>query len=390
MTKTQSIETSVVQTFIEQFNMKPEWLIRSPGRVNIIGEHTDYNDGFVLPMAIDRAVWIALRSRRDTIVRLYSLDFGKVIQIDVSDLSRGSDSFTEYIKGIAWGLQQKGYSLTGFEGVVGGNVPIGAGLSSSAALELAIAKAFSETSSFEWQAVEMAKLAQYIENEWVGVQCGIMDQLISAAGKKGQAVLIDCRTLETKATTMPEHVTIVVMDTGTRRGLVDGDYNERRQQCEQVAQFFGVKALRDVALDQLSSETALNPLIYRRARHVISENERTLAAFEAIQSNQAEKLGKLMNASHDSLRDDYEVSSSALDAIVEIAREQASCYGARMTGAGFGGCAVALVQAEQVNQFVETVSDHYELRTNNSPQLYICQPENGADTYPIEEIYSTL
>ena len=189
---------------------------------------------------------------------------------------------------------------------------------------------------------------------------------------------------------MPEHVTIVVMDTGTRRGLVDGDYNERRQQCEQVAQFFGVKALRDVALDQLSSETALNPLIYRRARHVISENERTLAAFEAIQSNQAEKLGKLMNASHDSLRDDYEVSSSALDAIVEIAREQASCYGARMTGAGFGGCAVALVQAEQVNQFVETVSDHYELRTNNSPQLYICQPENGADTYPIEEIYSTL
>jgi galactokinase len=375
------LQQRVIDIFQERYSQMPSVVVRAPGRVNIIGEHTDYNDGFVLPMAIDRAVWMALRPRSDTLVRLYSLDFEETVEFDFTSLNRESESFAEYLKGMAWGLQENGYRLKGFEGVVAGDVPIGAGLSSSAALELVTAKAFSETSSFEWQAVKMAKLAQYVENHWVGVQCGIMDQLISAVGKQGHAVLIDCRSLETKATTIPQDTLIVVMDTGTRRGLVDGAYNERRQQCEAASQHFGVSALRDVSLAQLEEASSqLDPTIYQRAHHIISENVRTLAAFEAMQANDAEELGKLMNASHDSLRDDFAVSSLALDAMVDIAREQTGCLGARMTGGGFGGCAVALVQTYQLEQFVELVAERYGTQTNHVPQLYICQSADGAST----------
>ncbi len=376
-----SLETQVTQEFEQRFGEAAPVIVRAPGRVNLIGEHTDYNDGFVLPMAIDRATWIALRPRDNTTVWLYSMNTDEAITFDVTDLSRGKDSFQDYIEGVVWGLQTRGIRLRGFEGVMMGDIPIGAGLSSSASLELVVARAFSEIVPFEWHAVEMAKMAQMIENQWVGMNSGIMDQLISAVGKRQYAVMIDCRSLETYPVAIPEGTRIVILDTGTRRELVEGAYNERRRQCEEAARFFGVPALRDVSLEMFNQRAdELDPLMRKRARHVITENDRTQQAYQAMQHADVETLGQLMNASHDSLRDDFEVSSDALNTIVNIARQQPGCYGARMTGAGFGGCAVALVDADAAETFVSTVSREYDQQTAHTSQLYICTPADGAST----------
>ena len=227
----------------------------------------------------------------------------------------------------------------------------------------------------------MALLGQKTENQWVGVNSGIMDQLISAVGEKDHAVLIDCRSLETQSFPLPKDTVVVIMDTGTRRGLVDSAYNERRSQCEEAVKFFGVRALRDVSLSQLEARAKeLSELTYKRAKHVISENERTLEAAEAMKKGDALLLGGLMNASHESLRDDFEVSSDALNVIVECALGQDGCYGARMTGAGFGGCAVALVEADKAEAFVKAVSQGYQSKTNKEPQIYVCQAVEGAST----------
>ncbi|MDQ4078748.1 MAG: galactokinase, partial [Chloroflexota bacterium] len=352
----------------------------APGRVNLIGEHTDYNDGFVLPMAIDRAVWIALRAREDRRVVLYSLDFEEGLEFSLEGLQRGDEEWGEYVKGVAWALQEAGYELRGWEGVMAGDVPRGAGLSSSAALELAVARAFAAVSELPWEEVTMAQLGKKAENEWVGVSCGIMDQLISAAGEADHALLIDCRSLETEAVPLPPGTAVVVLDTATRRGLVSSAYNERRAQCQAAAEFFGVPALRDVTLEQFEAHAdEMEEVTRRRARHVVSENERTLAAAEAMQAGDAVALGRLMNASHASLRDDFEVSSDALNTMVESARAEDSCYGARMTGAGFGGCAVALVEAEAVEAFAERVAERYHARTGLAPNVYVCHASDGAE-----------
>jgi galactokinase len=229
----------------------------------------------------------------------------------------------------------------------------------------------------------MAQLSQKAENQWVGVNCGIMDQMISAVGQKGQAVLIDCRSLETKTVPLPQATAVVILDTATRRGLVDSAYNERRQQCEAAAAFFGVAALRDVSVaDFLEVESQLNELICKRARHVITENQRTLNATRAMQLNDAPLLGQLMHDSHISLRNDFEVSSKELDMMVTIAEIQESCYGARMTGAGFGGCAVALVNEFETETFVQTVAEAYQQQTNLTPNIYVCQPSQGVSLLP--------
>ena len=252
------------------------------------------------------------------------------------------------------------------------DVPIGAGLSSSAALELATARAFAAVSGIDWDAGAMARLAQLAENRWVGVNCGIMDQMISAAGEEGHAVLIDCRSLKTRPVPLPRGTVVVILDTATRRGLVDSAYNERRRQCEAAAAFFGVPALRDVAQGAFERAAGeLDETTARRARHVVCENARTLVAAEAMRAGSPAALGALMNASHASLRDDFEVSSPALDAMVEIARAQRGCHGARMTGAGFGGCAVALVDRAHSADFVRDVAAEYERRTGLSPQIYV-------------------
>jgi len=366
--------------FADRFAEPPRWIVRSPGRVNLIGEHTDYNDGYVLPFAIDRAIWIALRPRSDRQVAVHSIDYDQSGEFPLDDLTHNEEGWLEYIKGTAWSLAQSGHNLTGWEGILVGDVPLGAGLSSSAALEMATARAFAVAGGLDWDPAAMAKLGQRAENEWVGVNCGIMDQLISAAGKADHALLIDCRSLQTQPVPFPPGVAVVVLDTGTRRGLVDSAYNERRAQCESAAHFFQVPALRDVDLDlfqRLAHD--LDETTRHRAMHVITENDRTLQAAHAMRRGEVHALGVLMNKSHASLRDDYEVSSNALNAMVLSARAHDACYGARMTGAGFGGCAVALIDAAAADDFAEKTAATYQEKTGNTPAVYVCRATNGAE-----------
>ncbi len=376
-----SVRDRVIAEFELVFREKPALLTRAPGRVNLIGEHTDYNDGFVLPVAIDRAAWIALRPRRDGGVVVHSLDFREKTSFRIGPELTHGRGWHEYVRGVAWIMHEMGGLPLdgGWEGVVAGDVPLGAGLSSSAALELATARAFAAAASLDWSPAQMARLAQRAENEWVGVNCGIMDQLICAAGEKDHALLIDCRTLETRSVSLPLDVAIVVLDTATRRGLVDSAYNERRAQCEAAATFFGVPALRDVDAGAFYARAhELDEVIRRRARHVITENARTLAAADALERRDLAAVGALMNESHASLRNDFDVSRAELDLMAELAREHEGCYGARMTGAGFGGCAVALVQAIAAPRFARAVSERYRAVTGLSPAVYVCSAMGGA------------
>jgi galactokinase len=276
-------------------------------------------------------------------------------------------------------MQEQGSRLSAWEGVILGDVPRASGLSSSAALELAAARVFAALADLPWDAARMARLAQRAENAWVGVNCGIMDQMASAACREGQALFLDCRSLEVRHVPLPADAAVVVMDTSTRRGLVDSAYNERRAQCEQAARFFGVPALRDVSVEQFERRGAgLDEMAARRARHIVSEDQRVLDAVQAMHAGDLARLGGLLNASHASLRDDFEVTSPALNQIVEAAQAHRACYGARMTGAGFGGCAVAIVQAEAAQEFVQAVAAEYRARSGLKPQLYVCQASAGA------------
>ncbi|MDY7078155.1 MAG: galactokinase [Chloroflexota bacterium] len=375
-----SLQQRVAQEFEHLFNAPPAFVVRAPGRVNLVGEHTDYNDGFVLPMAIDRAIWIAGRTRDDQLVVSHSLDLGQSVEFSLKSIRNEGAGWGEYLKGVAWAFQEAGYTLQGWEGVVAGDVPIGAGLSSSAALEMATARVFTVTSGLPWEPIAMAQIGQRAENEWVGVNCGIMDQMISAAGKAGHALLIDCRSLETRSVPLPPGAAVVVLDTATRRGLVDSAYNERRTQCEAAAHIFDVPALRDVSVARFELLKSLLPdRISRRARHVVTENSRTLRAAESMRQGDAVELGRLMNESHTSLRDDFEVSSDELDSMAECARREDACYGARMTGAGFGGCAVALVCAGAAQAFAAAVATCYQAATGIVPSIYICTATNGAE-----------
>jgi galactokinase len=374
-----SLHSQVVQAFESRFGDAAAFVARAPGRVNLIGEHTDYNDGFVLPMAIDRAVWIALRPRQDGQVIVCSLDLDRSAAFDLAGLRHEDAGWAEYVKGVAWALQQAGYRLTGWEGVLAGDVPRGAGLSSSAAVELATARAFQAVSGFPWDPPAMALLGQKAENQWVGMNCGIMDQMISAAGEAGHALLIDCRSLATTSVPLPPGAVVVILDTATRRGLVDSAYNERRAQCEAAARYFSVPALRDVSMERFEAEASgLDSVTLRRARHVISENARTLAAAAAMQAGDAVELGRLMDASHVSMRDDFEISGPALNIMVACAQEEPGCYGARMTGGGFAGCAVALVRADLAETFAANVAARYAARANLTPAVYVCNASEGA------------
>ena len=375
-----SLKNKVANEFTQRFREAPHTIVRAPGRVNLIGEHTDYNDGFVLPMAIDRASWIALRPRNDKQVKLYSIGLDQQTDFSLDELVKQSETWSEYIKGTHWALQEAGYKLVGWEGVLVGNIPIGAGLSSSASLELAVARASLSVTTQTWQAKEMALTAQKAENEWVGVNCGIMDQMISATGEEGHALLIDCRSLDLQLVPLPNNTVIVVMDTNTRRGLVDSAYNERRDQCEIASQFFNVPALRDVDLQTFQQKgDGLDPLIYKRAKHIITENDRVLKTQKAMIANNPITVGKLFNESHKSLCDDFEVSSRELNIMVEEAQKIEGCYGARMTGAGFGGCAVAIVNDTQIDHFTKTIAQNYQIRTNIKPNIYNCKATNGAE-----------
>lgn len=378
------IEQRVSEVFQERFGQRPTYMVRAPGRVNLIGEHTDYNDGFVLPMAIDRAAWIALRPRDDRQVKVYALDYGDQEDFSLDGAGR-TNNWADYLVGVAWALQIEGYELAGWDGVLGGDVPNGAGLSSSAAVELATARAFAAISGFNWQPVRMAQIGQKAENNWVGVKCGIMDQMASAAAQEDHALFLDCRSLEHQHVPLPEGVAVVVMDTSTRRGLVDSAYNERRAQCEQAASFFGVPALRDVSLDEFNAKCAnLDDVVMRRARHIVTENQRVLETVAAMRAGDVLKAGRLFNESHASLRDDFEVTNEALNQMVNCAQAHSVCYGARMTGAGFGGCAVALVKREQVEAFVEATGKAYRAVSGLDAVIYVCSAAQGASLVYLE------
>jgi galactokinase len=347
--------------------------------VNLIGEHTDYNDGFVMPLATEGAIYLAIAPLEEPLVRVDSIDFDERCEFSLNGEPESAEGWIEYIKGVAVMLGRAGYALTGFQGVMGGDVPIGAGLSSSAALEMATARAFAATSNLPWDPAKMARLGQQAENQWVGVNCGIMDQMISAAGQEDKALLIDCRSLELTPVPLPPGTAVVILDTATRRGLVDSAYNERRSQCEAAARHFGVPALRDVTVEEFAARAdELEEVTRRRARHVITENERTLKAAEAMRRGDAVELGQLMDASHESLRYDFEVCNDGLNEMVRCAREQESCFGARMTGAGFGGCAVALVRQEAATPFAAAVSAGYQAATQCEPRVYVTRATAGA------------
>jgi len=376
---TMSLRERVIEEFQRRFGETPTAVVRAPGRVNLIGEHTDYNDGFVMPMAINRAVWIALRPRLDPYSVVYSCDMDEVAEFSLLEMVHRHNSWAEYIKGVAWALQEQGMTLRGWDGVIAGDVPIGAGLSSSAAVEMAAARAFCHTSGIAWNPVEMAKIGQKTENEWIGVKSGIMDQTISAGGVEDNALLIDCRWLTLTPVPLPPETAVVIMDTMSRRALVGSEYNVRREQCETAAKFFNVPALRDVNPVQLEAvKDLLDDLVYRRARHVVTENARTLAAAEVMRAGDAVQLGVLMNASHASLRDDFEVTNEALNVIVDLAQAQPACYGARMTGGGFGGCAVALVKLSEAETFAAAVSQAYEAKLALKPAIYVSTATDGA------------
>lgn len=379
-----TLRKQIIQAFETHFGASPSLLVRAPGRVNLIGEHTDYNDGFVLPMAIERAIWIAFRPRSDGQVKVHSLDFGEDRAFALDSLRRESGGWVEYLKGTAWALQDAGYALQGWEGVLSGDVPRGAGLSSSAALEVVTTRAFAAVSGWTWEPKTMARLGQKAENEWVGMKCGIMDQMISASGEAGQALLIDCRSLDTQSAPLPPGTAVAILDTATRRGLVGSAYNERRAQCEAAARFFGVPALRDVTVEMFQAgANGLDDVTRRRARHVITENDRTLRAAEAMRRGDAAEMGRLMDASHVSMRDDFEITNDALNIMVECARQEPVCYGARMTGGGFGGCAVALIRAGDAETFAAHVDDRYRQKANLTPAIYISQPAQGAELFTL-------
>jgi galactokinase len=367
-----------VRLFRTEFGGEPDALVRAPGRVNLIGDHTDYNEGFVLPAAIDRDLCVAVRARPGPLVDVRSEGRARVI-VALDDFEHRAEGWGGYVQGVAWALTESGCALSGWDGTIASDIPVGAGLSSSAAMELATARAFQATSGFEWDPTRIAKLCQRAENDWVGVASGLMDQLASAWGRRGHAILLDCRSLDMDWIPIPQRVAVVILDTGTRRELETSAYNDRRRECHEAARAFGVPFLRDVDLAEFDSRSAALPELLRlRARHVVTENARTLAAAEAMRAGDAEALGSLMTESHVSLRDDFDVSSEALDAIVEAALEAEGSFGARLTGAGFGGCAVALVERAASRAFERCVSRAYARSTGRMCTLYVCRASDGA------------
>ncbi len=368
------------QQFQTHFSKQPQVIVRAPGRINLIGEHTDYNQGLVLPMAINRYVWMAGSSRSDHRIIAHSFDFQNQAEFSLeNNIPARSGMWIEYIAGIANSFIQQGFAIQGADIFFAGEVPIGAGLSSSAALEMATARMLSALWNIPWHGPTMAKLGQQAENQWVGVNCGIMDQMISACGKSNHALFLDCKDLVMLQVPFPSSIAVVVLDTSTRRDLSQSNYNTRREECLETAQKCKVLSLRELSIAQFEHlRPNLSDVLQKRGRHVISENQRVLEAVEALRSNDPIMLGKLLNQSHQSLRDDFEVCNDALNTMA-IQAQQLGCYGARMTGAGFGGCCIALVEAAQAESFVEQVHQQYAQATGLTPKIYICHSVNGAE-----------
>lgn len=362
----------------------PSRTYRAPGRVNLIGEHTDYNDGFVLPAAIDFSVTVTVSPRNDRIINVFSSSFSERITFDLNEPSpEPRRHWSDYVRGVAVTLEQAGYRLRGAELQLDSNVPVGAGLSSSAAVEVATGYALLQQSGFDVGGVELARLCQRAENNFVGMRCGIMDQFVACHGQKERALLLDCRSLEYQLVQLPQKFRMVICNTMIKHELAAGEYNKRRAECEagwrQLASGRdGLCSLRDVTLQQLeSARRDMREVVYQRCRHVISENARVLEAVAALERGDIAEMGRLMRESHRSLRDDYQVSCDELDLMVQLADDVPGVIGARMTGAGFGGCTINLVADEHSDEFERQIKREYESKTGIAPEVYVCQAADG-------------
>ena len=381
----QELSAHIAAEFQKHYGRAPRWIVAAPGRVNVIGEHTDYNDGFVLPMAIERyAIMAADDSATAGKISIYDAAFKESATIDISaPVTKGSPKWSNYIRGVLCGFQNRGVTIPALDVAFMSTVPLGGGLSSSAALEVCTATLIEAATGKNIDPIEKALLAQKAEHDFAGVPCGIMDQFISALGREGHLLLLDCRTRKTELVPMSDpSVALLVINTNVKHELSGGEYAERRAQCEEAAKNLGVKSLRDVTPDQLEKgKGKLSEVIYRRARHVIGEIERTTHAAEGIRASSWPSVGNLMYASHASLRDDYEVSCQELDDVVEIAEDigyKGGIYGCRMTGGGFGGCCVALVKTDCVDAITKKIAAEYKTKTGIDAAIFASRPAAGA------------
>jgi galactokinase len=378
------LQDKAARAFYARFQRRPKRIFRAPGRVNLIGEHTDYNDGFVLPVAVDRAAWLAASPREDAWATVRALDMKNDEQTFPVDRIPSSDGgWSDYPKGVVWALLEDNFKLAGLDAVLTSDVPVGAGMSSSAALEVVFGYTWMAFSDFKLDLPDLALLCQKAENQYVGVNCGIMDQMISACGKSGHAMMLDTRSLERTYYPMPEGIAIVVADSMVRRALTGSEYNVRRAQCEQAVSILqehlpDVRALRDVDVASLKAHRdELPDVVYRRARHVVTENDRVLQVTQELEAGNIERVGELLIEGHESLRDDYEVSIPELDTLVEAAVEVDGCFGARLTGAGFGGCIIALADEDVVSDLESHLQERYEAAHDREPTVYLTRPADG-------------
>ena len=374
------------QFFTDTFGQAPTLSVQAPGRVNLIGEHTDYNDGFVLPCAIDYQTVITGARRTDQTIHVIALDYAG--QTDSFSLvapiePQPHKQWANYIRGVVKFLLARGYVLGGADLVVSGNVPQGAGLSSSASLEVATGQFFSALYQLGISPTLLAQIGQQAENQFVGCNCGIMDQLISAHGATGHALLIDCRSLETRPVAMPDDLAVMIVNSNVQRGLVGSEYNTRRQQCEAAAHFFGVKALRDVDLATFNAKSAeIDPIVARRARHIITDSQRALDLATALEASDQARISELMAASHTSMRDDFEITAPLVDLLVDIVSEVIGKKGGvRMTGGGFGGCVVALLPHDLIAPVRAAIEARYAASSGFAATVYVCHASAGAGIF---------
>lgn len=373
----------VQAAFADHFGHPAERVFQAPGRVNLIGEHTDYNDGFVLPCAIDYATVVAVTPREDQRVCVAAADYE--MQADEFSLAETIEQhprqmWSNYVRGVIKHLQQRGLSLGGLNMVIGGNVPQGAGLSSSASLEVALGETFRQMFALPIDKQTVALNGQEAENQFVGCNCGIMDQMVSACGARHNALLLDCRSLDTRLIPMPDELAVMIINSNVKRGLVDSEYNTRREQCETAASVLGVKALRDVDESQLRrARENLDEVVFRRALHVVTENARTTEAADCLTQANYERLSVLMAESHRSMRDDFEITVPQIDCIVTLLSQYiGSAGGVRMTGGGFGGCVVALLPHDKVAGAMQLLEEHYHQQTGLNASVYVCEASEGA------------
>ena len=372
------------QKFTEHYGYNAEQTVFAPGRVNIIGEHTDYNDGFVMPCAINYGMAVSFAKRNDSIWRVYAIDINEQDEFDLSqDFTQSEHKWANYVRGVVKYMQEQCPDFKqGADLVMTSDVPMSSGLSSSAALEISIGKTCQVLGNLPLSLAQIALIGQKAENKFVGANCGNMDQLTSALGQKDHLIMIDCRSLEITPTPVPQGYSIAIINSNVKHDLVTGEYNSRRQECEQAAKFFGVKALRDVTPEQFHAREnelkAESELVYKRAKHVVYEDQRVLDAVAALKANDMVKLGQLMGESHDSMRDDFEITIPEIDYLVELAQVAIGKNGgARMTGGGFGGCIVCLVPNEKVEALRQLITDNYEKQTGIKETFYLCTASDG-------------